>query len=291
MSTFVQQLINAASLGATYCILAMGITLSLGLARLANFAHAAFGVLAAFIAWDLADSGWNIWVAIGVSCALVSLLAVAVFSALLGRTINRPLNGFIVSLGILLIMQALMAERWGIDTKVLPSLVTTSWEMGDLVVTGQRAVNFFVSMALTVGLLVILKFTSFGRSVRAVAEDSEASQIIGVNSRSIIRAAFVIGTGLAAVAGVLLAMVIPFGPYSGNSLLIKAFAVAIVGGLGNVVGAICASFLLALVETMGAAYWQPEWVPAYSLAAIVIVLLVRPNGLFRSVGAADAGFS
>lgn len=281
-STFSQQSINTASTGAAYCLLAIGITVVFGLARLVNFAHAAFGVLAGFIASDLVSGGSNFWVGLAVGVAIVASLAYGLQKAFLLRTLDDPLRGLVISLGVLIILQAWMVEEWGRDPRLVPSLFHGRWELGGAIITHQRFFNMAAAMGLVVGLLAVLQWTKFGRAVRATAEDVTAARIVGVDTNATIGAMFVLGTAMAAVSGVLLGTVMPFQPFSGNDLLIKAFAVAIIGGLGNISGAIVAAFLLATVENMGAAYWAPEWVPAYSLGFIILILLIRPSGLFKA---------
>lgn len=296
--TFFQQWINAAVLGGTYCILAIGITLVFGLARMINFSHAAFGVFAGFIAFTMVGNGSSFWMALIVATLSTCVLAFLLQKALLERTLTNPMNGFIISLGFLLILQAFMVDgifgwklaslgNWGMDVHLIPAAFSGRWEVGGVIITHQRALNFGIAIGLTLLLLAVLQWTNFGRSVRATAEDIKGSQIVGVDTNAAISITFVFGTGLAAVAGVLLGTVIPFHAYSGHQLLIKAFAVTVIGGLGNIFGTIVAAFILATVETMGAAYWAPEWVPAYSLGFIIIVLLIKPAGLFKGVAAED----
>ena len=134
-------------------------------------------------------------------------------------------------------------------------------------------------MALTIALHVFLRRSWFGRAVRAVTQEPTGAAICGVNSRRAHSLTFAVGSGLVAVAGVLYAMTYPVDPYMGFSLTVKAFTIIIVGGIGNLAGALVAGILLGVAESFTAFLWAPQWAPAISVVLLLVILLVFPRGL------------
>jgi branched-chain amino acid transport system permease protein len=280
--TFLQQSFNGLVISGIYILIALGITIQFGLCRLINFAQGAFLILGAFIAFAIASQGVNFFfVALGAGAA-IGLLSLAAERTVFRRTLEAPMNGFVVSLGLLIIMEMMMVRIWSADTEWVPSPVHGTIDLGGVILTQQRLLVLGATVALVAGLFALLRYTGVGRAMRAVAEDREGSEFLGVNASNTLAAAFFIGGVLAGIGGALLGIMLPFTPFSGTAFIIKAFAVAIIGGLGNIAGAVLAGVLVGMVETYGAAYWEPGWKDGFAFVLMIIILLWRPAGLLRS---------
>ncbi|MGQ0804394.1 MAG: branched-chain amino acid ABC transporter permease [Actinomycetota bacterium] len=290
LATLLQHLVNALSISSIYVLLGTGLTLIFGLSRLINFAHGQFLVLGGFLAWQLTESGVNYFVAAGVAMIAVGALGVASDVLLFRRTIGRPMDGFVASLGLAIALQAVMAKIWSADLHQIDKPLVGVWEFGDVDVPKDRVLVFGVVAIVVVALFLVLEASGLGRSLKAAAENPDAARLIGVNVGMSIAVSFFLGSAMAALGGALIGMVVPFTALGGGQFIIKGFAVALIGGLGNVRGAALAGVLLGLVETLGSAYEVnlgivaigSEWRDGFAFGLMIVLLAWRPQGLFRT---------
>jgi branched-chain amino acid transport system permease protein len=288
LATFLQHLVNGLSTSSVYVLLGVGITLIFGLSRLINFAQGQFLVLGAFLTWQLTSDGWPYAIAVVVAIFVVGAVGVATDRVLFRRNIDQPMNGFVASLGVAIALQAVMVEIWTADIHQIPKPVVGVWDLGGVNVSKDRVLVVAVTVVTVIALFLLLERTGTGRSLRAAAENPGAARLVGVDVGRAISLSFFLGSGMAALGGALVGMVFPFTAFSGGSLVIKGFAVALIGGLGNVRGAAIAGIALGLVETLGAAYGiplfgfeiGPEWAGGYAFVLMVALLAWRPQGLF-----------
>lgn len=289
MATLLQQLVNALSVSSAYVLIGLGITIIFGLSRVIAFAHAQFMVLGAFLAYSLVEAGLPYPVA-GLLLAplLVGVAGVATDRAIFRRNLDMPINNFITALGLVVVMQAVFVEVWGVEQQfqVRTGLQGGVWDVVGVRIGHERVLLFAVTVVAVLTVLYLLGRTDLGRSMRAVAEDRDAAALVGVNVSGAISSAFFIGSVLAGLAGALQFSAFPFTAYSGGALIIKALAVALVGGLGSVEGAVVVGLSLGIVETLGTAYGVPgeQWRDGYAFLLMIGILLWRPRGLFRGVG-------
>lgn len=269
-----------------YCILALGISLVFGLTGLINFAHGELMAVGAFVTYAVAASGGvNYLLALVLAVVVVGGLSVALERSVFRPTLKRPINGFLVSLGLILILQNALLQIWGGTPKLLEPAVSGSFSVAGVRISGQAVLTVVVAAACMVTLLWMLERTRFGLTLRAAAVDRETASHMGVNVKRTVVVVFLISGGLAGVAGVLIAGLYPISPIMGSNYVLKAFAVAILGGLGSVRGAIVASFLVAVSETIVIAAGYVSWSVATSFAIMALVLLVRPTGIFAGAEA------
>lgn len=281
MAEFFQQVVNGLSVGSIYVLVAIGLTLVFGVSRLVNFAHGQFVVLGSFLTWGLVQTGISFWVAIIPVALAVGLAGIVVDLAFLRRTIDRPVNGFIVSLGMVIALQGLYVEIWSADQHKVPSPLSGVVDLGGVRIPSDRILTFGVAAVGVVALFYVLRQTDIGRSMRAAAENRDAAALVGVNVGASISAAFFVGAFLAGLAGAFLAALFPFTPYSGGDYLIKGLAVALIGGLGSIHGALIVGLALGVTEALGSAYGiGSEWRDGYAFIAMVLLLIWRPGGLF-----------
>jgi branched-chain amino acid transport system permease protein len=284
VDAFIQQVVNGLSIGSVYVLIGLGLTIVFGLTRLVNFAHGQLVVLGSFLTFALVSGGLSFWVALPIASVGVGAVGAVLDAGVLRRTLDYPVNGFIASLGLLLALQAVMVKLWSGDLYEVPSPVAGVVALGDVRVPAMKIVVFAVVAACVLGLFVLLKRTDLGRSMRAVAESHEGAALVGIPVGRMISVAFFLGTALAGLGGALLATLFPFTPFGGLEYVLKGLAVALIGGLGSIEGAVVAGLSLGLIETLGTAYGiGPEWGDGYAYLAMVLLLLWRPHGLFGQV--------
>lgn len=279
METLLQQVVNGLSLASVYGLLAVGITLVFGLTGVVNFAHGEFLVQGALIA----ASAMAIGVPFPIAC-LIAFVCEGAIGWFVERTIFRPLAaqpvlGFIASLGLIIAMQHIALKIWGSDQTAINAPLPQVLAWGELRISAMRITVVTVTIIVMVILLVMLARSRWGRALRAIAIDRETAATVGIPVQSYVSATFVMGSALAGLAGALLLSLFPMSPFSGGFYTINGFAVAIVGGLGSVSGALIAAVILGMVEAIASGYVSPVWSSAYAFGAMIIVLLLRPSGL------------
>lgn len=281
MSDFFQHVVNGLSVGSIYVLVAIGVTLVFGVSRLVNFAQGQFLILGCFLTWALVQAGLSFWLAIVPVTLAVGLVGAATDRLLLRPTLDRPVNGFIVSLGLVIAMEALFSEIWGTQPRSVPGPVQGVIDIASTRVPTDRIVTFGVAALGVAVLYWVLRRTDTGRSMRAAAENRDAAALVGVNVGQAVSAAFFLGAALAGLAGAFLATLFPFTPYSGTPYVIKGLAVAIIAGLGSVEGALIVGLVLGVTEALGSAYGiGSEWRDGYAFIAMAVLLVWRPAGLF-----------
>lgn len=283
MAELLQHLVNGLVLGGTYALLGIGLTLIFGLMNVVNFAHGEFYTLGAYATFaGLALTGLNFFSAL----ALAIVTGVAL-GALTERTLLRPLRGestdsiMLVMIGLWIAMQNSELLVWGGVAKSLPHpFPTAPWTLGPLGVAPLRVFVLSAALALIVSAHLILQHTRLGRAMRATFQDPDTAALMGVRIGRIHTATFAIGSGLAAAAGALLGPIFLVYPSMGDLASLKAFCVVILGGLGNIGGATLGGLLLGIAEELGAGYVSSGYRDAVGFVIIILVLLLRPSGLF-----------
>lgn len=288
LEILVQVLIGGVLLGGLYALVAFGLSLIYGVVRILNFAHGTLLAVSGVIA-TLVFAAWHVHPVV-----IAALLVPAVFAFGFGfyRWLLHPLsrrNHFeatvgtvLVTVGALLILSDLTARFAGATQKNIP-LRFESIEIGNVVVSPTQLAILVGIAALSVAIHLFLKHTWFGRSVRAVTQEPVGAQLCGVQSRSIKSLAFATGSATVAIAAVLYVLSFPIDPYMGFGLTVKAFTIIIVGGIGNLPGALLAGIFLGLAEAMTGLFWKPEWAPALSVLIMLLILVAFPRGLKRGV--------
>jgi len=288
--TFLQQLVNGLSLGSLYALIAIGYTMVYGILRLINFAHGDLIMVSAYVA--VMGVGWFRWpwpLAGGVAVAATGFLGV-----LLELGAYRPLRGAPrISLLISAIAASFLLENLSLVMAggIPRPFPVPAWLAGSLVVGGTYIPRLslaipLVTMALLGCLFLLLYRTQMGRAMRAIAYDFETTGLMGVNVNRVISLAFLVGSLLAGCGGLLWSMKYPqINPFMGIVPGLKAFIAAVLGGIGNLTGAVVGGLLLGLLEVMLVAFF-PAWSgyrDALAFALLIVILLVRPTGLLGEV--------
>jgi branched-chain amino acid transport system permease protein len=291
---FLQQIINGLTLGSVYALIALGYTMVYGILELINFAHGEIYMIGAYLGIILLaffTAAGLTSVSLPLTLALVVALAVVICSAY-GFTVeklaykplrNAPrLSPLISAIGVSIFFQNYVMLTQGATDKVFPSLFGTGgFRFFSTRVSYLQAAIIAVSAVVMVALQAFVMKTRTGKAMRAVAQDKTMASLLGINVDRVISITFVVGSGLAAVAGVMVAAYYGLVNYFiGYIVGIKAFTAAVLGGIGSVPGAMFGGILLGLVESLGASYISSEYKDAYAFLVLIGILLVRPGGLF-----------
>ena len=285
--SFVQFLINGLSLGSVYAIIALGYTMVYGIAKMLNFAHGDVIMIGAYTVLTLlTGAGVNPYLAV-----LIGMVACTVLGITIEKIAYKPLRNassslavLITAIGVSYLLQNTALLIFGADTKSFVNIITlpsVALAEGELVLTGTTIITIIACIVIMVGLTLFVNKTKPGRAMKAVSEDRGAAQLMGVNVNATISLTFAIGSGLAAIAGVLLCSAYPsLTPYTGAMPGIKAFVAAVFGGIGSIPGAMVGGILLGIIEILGKAYISSQVADAIVFAVLIVVLLVKPTGLF-----------
>jgi branched-chain amino acid transport system permease protein len=291
---FLQQLINGLTLGSVYALIALGYTMVYGILELINFAHGEIYMLGAYL--GIIFLGF--FTATGLTyysltlTLILTLLLSIIFCSSYGFTIekiaykplrNAPrLSPLISAIGVSIFLQNYVMLTQGATDKVFPTLFENSGiEFLSVRMTYLQIFIILISAILMISLRFFVRKTKMGKAMQAVAQDKIMASLVGINIDTVISTTFIIGSGLAAVAGFMVAMYYGLVNYSiGYIAGIKAFTAAVLGGIGSIRGAMFGGILLGLVESFGASYISIEYKDAYAFAILIIILLVRPSGLF-----------
>ena len=282
--SFLNYLINGVSLGSVYAIIALGYTMVYGIAKMLNFAHGDVIMVGGYISLIASTS-------IGLP-PIAAIIVAMIFCTILGVTIERvayrplrhaasPLAVLITAIGVSYLLQNLALLIWGANARSFPSLVSVPpLLIGELTITGVTLVTIVSCIVIMITLTLFIKKTKQGQAMLAVAEDKGAAQLMGINVNKTIALTFAIGSGLAALAGVLLCTAYPsLTPYTGAMPGIKAFVAAVFGGIGSIPGALIGGILLGVIEILSRAYISSQLADAIVFAVLIVVLLVKPTGI------------
>ena len=282
---FLTNLINGLSLGSVYAIIALGYTMVYGIAKMLNFAHGDIIMVGGYVCF-CAVNYLGLPTVVGV---LLSIVACTVLGIVIERLAYKPLRNapsldvLITAIGVSYFLQNAALLIWGSDTKSFPSVVnlpSVSLFDGQLVVSAITIVTVIAGVVVMVGLTMFTGKTRMGKAMRACSEDRGAATLMGINVNSTISLTFAIGSGLAAVAGVLMCSAYPtLIPTTGSLPGIKAFTAAVIGGIGSIPGAFVGGLVLGVIEIFAKAYVGTQLADAIVFGVLIVVLLVKPSGL------------
>ncbi len=282
---FLTYLINGISLGSVYAIIALGYTMVYGIAKMLNFAHGDVIMIGCYVVFlAMSRSRLSPLPAVALAVIACTLLGITI-EKIAYKPLRRatPLAVLITAIGVSYFLQNMALLLFGDDTKSLGSVVNVpalKLAGGALTISGTTIVTVAACVVIMVGLSLFVKRTKAGQAMLAVSEDKDAAQLMGVNVNATISLTFAIGSGLAAVAGVLFCSAYPtLTPYTGSMPGIKAFTAAVFGGVGSIPGALVGGILLGVIEILGRAYISSQLSDAIVFAVLILVLLVKPTGL------------
>lgn len=292
MNDFVQHLINGISLGSIYALIALGYTMVYGILQMINFAHSDVYMVGAFTAYYVAkllgiENHPSIWSLICLTAA--SMIVCSLLALVIERFAYRPLrkapklNVLITAIGVSFLLQYLGQLIFGADPKVFPEVMEDSviFKFMTVEIKAFDTTVILVSVLAMLGLHFLIHHTRMGRGMRAVSVNAPVASMMGVNSNRVIMFTFVVGSCLAGIGSVLVGMKYPkIEPLMGMLIGLKAFVAAVLGGIGNIMGAVVGGLIMGLSEEMVVAYLSSTYRDALAFGLLVLILLVRPAGLF-----------
>ena len=275
-------IINGLIIGSTYVLVASGLTLIFGILDVVNLAHGEVYMIGAFVAFTAVSMmGLNFWFALPISMIVVAVLGILMEKMFFKPLRDKPhINSMIVSIAVSVLLSNIAMLIWGSDPQLLKTeMAGQTLRFLGAAITVQRLIVIIVGAILLIALNLFIEKTTIGKTMRATAQDRDASALMGINIDRVFTLTFAIGCALAAAAGTLIAPVFLVFPTMGATSFVKGFTVVILGGLGNVMGAIYAGLLLGLVESLGAVYISTAYKDAFSFIILILFLLFRPNGI------------
>ena len=280
-----QYCINGISIGSIYAIIALGYTMVYGIAKMLNFAHGDIIMVGAYICYCVTNY-LGLPPIVGV---LASMAVCTVLGIIIEGLAYKPLRGtpslavLITAIGVSYFLQNAAQLIWSSSPKSFTSIVSRIKPFhlfGSLTITGEVLVTVAASVVIMLGLTWFTGSTRIGKSMRAVSEDRDAAQLMGINVNKTISITFAIGSALAAVAGVLMCSSIPvLMPTTGSMPGIRAFTAAVLGGIGSIPGAMLGGVLLGIIETFAKAFLSTQFSDAIVFLVLIVILLVKPAGL------------
>jgi branched-chain amino acid transport system permease protein len=286
MEILVQQLFNGLTIGSVYALVALGLTLVYGILHIPNFAHGALYMMGGYITlMMMVQYGLHYWLAI-----LVSVIVVGLIGVLMERLVfyplrhSPPIHDKIAAIGILLFLEAFAQFIWGADYQTMPTPYGQVIELFGLTFTMQRLLIIIAAIAVMVLLYLFLKKTFTGASIIAMSQNRDGANLVGINTNRVAMLTFLISGGLAAIASSLAAPINLVFPGMGQLVILKAFVIIILGGMGSIPGAIIGGYILGFSESLGATYISNDYKDIIAFILLVIILSVKPTGLFAKGG-------
>jgi branched-chain amino acid transport system permease protein len=286
LEIFVQQLFNGLTIGSVYSMVALGLTLVYGILHIPNFAHGALYMMGGYITLTMMTKlGFHYWLAI-----IVSVLAVGFIGVLMERFVFNllrdapPIHDKIAAIGILLFLEAFAQFVWGADYQTMPTPYGQVVNLFGLTFTLQRILIIVSAIIVMILLYLFLKKTFTGATIIAMSQNREGANLVGINTNKVAMLTFMISGGLAALASSLAAPINLVFPGMGHLVILKAFVIIILGGMGSIPGAIIGGYILGFSESLGATYISNDYKDLIAFILLVLILTVKPTGLFAKGG-------
>jgi branched-chain amino acid transport system permease protein len=275
--------LNGVMLGLNYALIALGLSLIFGIMGIVNFAHGEMYMLGGYVAYFLIGVlGLDFFSTIIGAVVIIGLLGM-LFEKIIFRPLTmRPkeaLTSMIAAVGLAWVLQMLAVICFGDLDRKVPSTFKGIINMGGVIITKERLVTIIIGIVLVVLLNLFLLRTRMGTAIRAVAQDKEAAALQGVKVGRISAISFGVGCALAGSAGALMSPIFSVSPFLGGEVILKAFLVVILGGMGSIPGAMLGGLVLGFIESFGSLFFTVPTVSAITFSLIILILIVRPQGL------------
>ncbi len=281
MTEFLQQGINGLLLGGMYALMALGLTLMFGIMRIVNFAYGTLYMAGGFVTYFFTSSaGMSFFPAL-----LCAIVAMAIVATVLEQAIFAPLRHseertILAGLGLLLLGRGVIIQLFGSETRELPIPLQGRFNFGQIVVSQQRLLTFGIALAVIAAVWWVVSRTRSGSIARAVSDDEMRAELLGVDAKLVYTFVFALSTGLVVIAAALLSTSFGVVPTVDDLALVTSFSIVVLGGLGSIPGALVGGLAIGLVNTLGTQYLSQTYAPMYPYVLLLLVLLVRPQGLF-----------
>ena len=284
MDILPQLIVNGIIAGGNYALAAIGYTMVYSILKFINFAHGSVAMVGAYIVFVLAMTTFHVPF---VAAFFLSMILTAGLGIIIEKGAYKPLRyapklaPLTTAIAVSFVLDAAIMILVGTDIKTY-AVDYQVYTIGPVFITSVQLIIIAASLLFMLGLYLLLSRTRLGKAIRAVADDLNLSEIAGINADFSISAVFAIGSALAAASGTLVGLDTNLQPTMGFTITVKAFAAVVLGGLGNVYGAIAGAFIIGIVENLGVWYIPPVWKDSIAYGILILVLLLKPSGLFGS---------
>ncbi len=282
MTNFIEILIRGLMLGSVYALVGMGLTLVWGVVGIVNIAHGEFVMLGAYFAfWSFSWFHLNPLFSVALAIPLFFFIGTMIHKRVTERLTRAPeLSALILTFGMSILIWNLAQFFWTNTYRSVPYL-TGNFPFLGLVFAKSKTVSFFLAIAITIILFLFLKYSKVGKGIRATAQNPEVALVCGINTMKMRALTFGMGIALAGAAGAIVSLQWVIFPQMGNSYVSKAFAIVVLGGLGNIQGALAGGLIIGVLESLVTQYWSAKMAQIIPSLTILLILLVRPTGLFK----------
>jgi branched-chain amino acid transport system permease protein len=286
MELLIQQLLNGLTVGSVYSLVALGLTIVYGILQIPNFAHGALYMMGGYVTLTMMNqAGLPYWLAIIVSMIVIGLLGVLMERLVFYPLRDAPpLHDKIAAIGILLFLEAFAQFVWGADYQTMSTPYGNVINVLGLTLTMQRILIIVSTIVIMILLYFFLKKTFIGASIIAMSQNREGANLVGINTNKVAMMTFMISGSLAALAASLASPINLVFPGMGHLVILKAFVIIILGGMGSIPGAIIGGYILGFSESLGATYISNDYKDIIAFVILVIILTVKPTGLFAKEG-------
>lgn len=273
------QIIMGLVAGGIFAAYAIGLTVTFGIIDIINFAHGGFVLVGAYCTVVLVNAGLSFPLSVLAAFVVVYLLASLAERGLFRKTLSNPINGLIISVGLLAIIQNTALGLFGTRVRTIDPWSFDTVSILGISVSEQRLMVGLLGFAAVVAYWAVIRFTRFGLQTRALADNRDVAALMGMNVGRVVNINFAVGAGVAAVAGALMATIQPVTAFSAEEPTLIAFMVIIIGTMGSIPGVLVAGILLGIVTNVGLAFISPSYALVYQFGLVALVLILKPEGL------------
>jgi branched-chain amino acid transport system permease protein len=293
VTTTVQLVISGLLIGSIYALMSIGLTLIFGVLRVVNFAHGEFLMIAMYGAWAFSRLlGLNPYFAAVAVVPAMFLFGALVYRLVIGSALDKPhLVVVFATMGLSIFLQNVALMAMTADLRDVPPIFARSISIGYVFIKGELLVGFIVTLCCTFALQWVIKHTFLGKAIRATVQDGEAAKLMGIAVPKIFLITFAAGSALVGLAACVMVPLFSVFPTVGLNFVLIAFVIVVLGGMGSIEGALLGGFCVGVVQSVSAYYVAPAFGQLFFFLLFLLVMILRPNGLFGQKGAATLGMN
>ena len=293
MNTIIQLVISGLLIGSIYALMSIGLTLIFGVLRVVNFAHGEFLMIAMYGAWAFSKLlGLNPYIAAIAVVPAMFLFGALVYRLVIGSALEKPhLVVVFATMGLSIFLQNAALMAMTADLRDVPPIFGRSISVGHVFIKGELLLGFVVTLACTIALQWVIKYTFLGKAIRATVQDGEAAKLMGIAVPKIFLITFATGSALVGLAACVMLPLFSVFPTVGLNFVLIAFVIVVLGGMGSIEGALLGGFCVGVVQSVGSYYVAPAFGQLFFFVLFLLVMIFRPNGLFGQKGAATLGMN
>lgn len=293
MNTIIQLVISGFLIGSIYALMSIGLTLIFGVLRVVNFAHGEFLMIAMYGAWAFSKLlGLNPYVAAVAVVPAMFLFGALIYRLVIGSALEKPhLVVVFATMGLSIFLQNAALMAMTADLRDVPPIFGRSISIGHVFIKGELLLGFVVTLACTVFLQWVIKYTFLGKAIRATVQDGEAAKLMGIAVPKIFLITFAAGSALVGLAACVMLPLFSVFPTVGLNFVLIAFVIVVLGGMGSIEGALLGGFCVGVVQSVSSYYVAPAFGQLFFFLLFLLVMIFRPNGLFGQKGAATLGMN